>query len=620
MDERAVLDSETWEKVERVYHTALTLEEGARAAYVSQACAGDTVLLEEVASLLDAARDSGSFLREPVFDHGLRVLADERAWPADEPGGSDAGRGDELIGATLDHRYEITERLGGGGMGDVYKARDRKLLNRPVVVKVLKAAASESEWLVSKFKQEIEASNKIDHPGVVSFFDAGQLPDGKPYLVMQYVEGRDLRKAIPPERGMPLDEVAEVVRQVGRTLNIAHEKGVIHRDMKPENIMFRRDENGDIQVKIIDFGIAKIKDSMVAASTSTGLFIGTPFYMSPEQLNPQRPYERNAAGASDIYAFGVIAYEMVTGRRPFNAETPVQMAALQKEGVKVLPCDLRPALPEAAQRAILKALSYHPAERYLSARDFCDDLSRALLAGAEPAPPPAPAPTPAVLAETVTVERPRASKKKWLAAAVALPLLALALLAAGLWAARRAPGPERTLSYSLRVQKMRDGKPYEQPFLSSGTEIYEKGYKFQVLMNAQDEGYVYLFDEGKDESGRPVFNILFPTPKRNGGSAQVAAAASLETGWNTFGGQTGTESVWFVWTATRHAELEEARASALGDEKGRVADEAAASRLRTFLNREGGAPAEAAKDAQQQRTILRGRGDVLLYPLALEYR
>lgn len=627
MNQRATLDVETWVKVEQIYHTALTLEKEARNAYVTQECAGDSRLHAEIESLLTADESSGNFLLEPIVVKGLQVLADDQAWQSIPTIPQTIAVVNDLLPDILDNRYEIIERIGGGGMGDVYKACDKRMLNRPVVVKVLKASMAESAWLVSKFKQEIEAANKIDNPGVVSFFDAGELPDGKPYLVMQYVEGQELRKAILPDRGMPLDEVAEIIKQIGRTLNVAHEKGIIHRDLKPENILFRRDENGDAQVKIIDFGIAKIKDSMIAASTVTGQVMGTPLYMSPEQLNPDRLHKRPVSATSDVYSLGVIVYEMVTGRRPFNAETVIHLAALQKEGVQVMPCALRPALPEAVQRVILKALSYHPAERYQRVREFCDQLSQALLADVEPAMTVVP-----ILTESeksVTLEQPPAPRKRRWPVVLAAAVLVLALLATGLWwmqpnpdserISSANPGPERTFSYSLNIQKMRDGKPYEQPFISSGQVSYEKGYKMQVLMTSQSAGYVYLFNEGKDDKGQNAFFLQFPTPKRNNGVAQISAGQQFESGWNTFKWEPGTESIWFIWTAQPEPALEVARSEAFKDDQGKVPEEAAAS-LRAFLKRKDISSAEATEDSAQPRTVLKGHGDIVTHLLKLEYR
>lgn len=294
--------------------------------------------------------------------------------PSDQSTSSDAATGKVGLsaGVVLNNRYLIERELGRGGMGAVYLARDKQLISRPVVIKVLLEAAMRNSWAVKKFRHEINALTRIDHPNIIGIFDAGEMADGNSYIVMQYVEGTNLRSAINSS-GMDLNRVAGLFRQIGRALSTAHEKGVFHRDLKPENIMLQQLGDGDEQVKIIDFGIAKVKDSLVAPTTSSDLMVGTVLYMSPEQLE-----KKAVTAASDIYALGIIAYEMTTGRRPFNPESSFQLLEMQRAGVRVKPQDLRPSLPAAAEAAILKALSFSPLDRYRRAQDFGDDLWRAL--------------------------------------------------------------------------------------------------------------------------------------------------------------------------------------------------------------------------------------------------
>jgi serine/threonine protein kinase len=274
----------------------------------------------------------------------------------------------------LKDRYLIEKELGRGGIGVVYLAHDIQLMSRPVVIKVLLEDSNQDEWFKKKFRQEMEALARLNHPGIVGVLDAGQMPDGKPFLVMQYVEGAPLRSLIRYE-GMDMEMAAGIIRQVGYGLTAAHEKGVYHRDLKPENIMVQLGDD-EAQVKLIDFGIATVKDSQVATSRETTSVAGTVNYMAPEQLMGK------PAASSDIYALGVIAYEMLTGRRPFNPATPYQLLDMQKAGVRLNPVDLRPGLPEAAQASILKALAFEPQERYPRARDFADALANALTAQA----------------------------------------------------------------------------------------------------------------------------------------------------------------------------------------------------------------------------------------------
>jgi serine/threonine protein kinase len=280
---------------------------------------------------------------------------------------------DSIIGTLLDGRYLVKRKLGQGGFGVVYLASDEKMMSRPVVVKCMHDAEIANEWSVRKFKQEMEALARIDHPSIVGVFDTGQLPDGKPYIVMQYVDGCSLRTLITPE-GMDFWRAANIIRQIGRALTTAHDLGILHRDLKPENIMVQKLGDGEEQVKIIDFGIAKVKNSTVSSTSAGDRTVGTIAYMSPEQLSagPVSP-------ASDVYCFAVIAYEMLTGRRPANPESAYQLLEMQRSGVRVKPIDLRPGIPELAQAIILKGLSFEPKARHQRARDFADLLASVLI-------------------------------------------------------------------------------------------------------------------------------------------------------------------------------------------------------------------------------------------------
>jgi serine/threonine protein kinase len=269
-------------------------------------------------------------------------------------------------------RYEIERPLGRGGMGAVFLAKDRQLLSKYVVVKVLLDAAAGDAWMQQKFKQEMEALARIDHPGVVGVLDTGVTPQGKPFLVMQYVEGETLH-AVIGEGPMEFPRIAKIVRQVAQALGAAHEKGVWHRDLKPENIMLQR-SGGEDYVKLIDFGIAGIQNSQFTGEATK--VSGTLAYMAPEQ------FAGNPCAASDIYALGVVAYEMLTGRTPFPSSS---MTHLVQEGLTWdLPRRWRPDLPEAAERAILKALAFRPEQRQASIRDLGDDLYSALTGGEAP--------------------------------------------------------------------------------------------------------------------------------------------------------------------------------------------------------------------------------------------
>ncbi len=276
-----------------------------------------------------------------------------------------------LIGVLVKERYLVESVLGRGGFATTYRAADTHLNSRPVVVKVLLDHRAEDPWVLKKFSQEMQALARLDHPGIVSALDFGQLADGKPFLVMQFVKGDTLRRAITP-RGMDLDRVALLIRQLGYALTTAHDAGICHRDVKPENIMLQNSGEADEQTKLLDFGIASIRDSVTTHSKDSSIMSGSWAYMAPEQ------FDAKSSPLSDLYALGVVAFELATGRTPFNAESPMQLVKMQLTGLKITARDLRPGIPEAAEAAILKALSMEPAARHARARDFGEALSAAL--------------------------------------------------------------------------------------------------------------------------------------------------------------------------------------------------------------------------------------------------
>src|SRR6187402_858489 len=198
--------------------------------------------------------------------------------------------------ATVNGRYLIERELGRGGIGVVYLARDLRLHDMPVVIKFLLDDSTQNPWLSKKFLQEAEALTRIHHPGVVRVIDRDQTTDGRPFFVMEFVKGVSLRSAIRPA-GLDLEFAAAIVRDVGQALSAAHLEGVLHRDLKPENIMLETLSSGAQHAKLIDFGIAKVRDSRESASTKLGTLAGSLHYMAPEQLLGEP-----ASVASDIYA------------------------------------------------------------------------------------------------------------------------------------------------------------------------------------------------------------------------------------------------------------------------------------------------------------------------------
>jgi serine/threonine protein kinase len=271
-----------------------------------------------------------------------------------------------LIGQSLG-RYHILEQLGEGGMATVYKAFDT-LLERDVAVKVIRVdqfAPAVLERILKRFEREAKALARLTHPNIVHINDYGE-QDGIPYLVMDYLPGGTLKQRLG--KPIPWQEAARLLIPVAEALEYAHEHGIVHRDVKPSNILLT--EKG--QPMLTDFGIAKILESEETAElTGTGMGVGTPEYMAPEQTSSKSVDQR-----ADIYSLGIVLYEMVTGRKPFIADTP--LAVLFKQASEPLPRPRQyvPDLPEAVEKVLIKALAKKPEDRYQSMGEFANAMER----------------------------------------------------------------------------------------------------------------------------------------------------------------------------------------------------------------------------------------------------
>src|SRR5271154_4442402 len=279
----------------------------------------------------------------------------------------------------IDGRYRVISRLGSGGMADVYLAQDQ-MLGRQVAVKVLHHHFAEDQEFVERFRREASSAAALSHPNIVGIFDRGEWNDTY-YIAMEYVDGRSL-KAIVREQG-PLEPATaiDIVIQILRAARFAHRRGVIHRDLKPHNVIL--DEEG--RVRVTDFGIARAGASDM---TLTGSIMGTAQYLSPEQAQGFA-----VTGASDLYSIGVILYELLTGVVPFEGETAVAIAFKQVAAEPYPPSALNPALPASLDAIVLRALAKNPGDRYADADEFIAALQQARLAlplsaGAPAAPAP----------------------------------------------------------------------------------------------------------------------------------------------------------------------------------------------------------------------------------------
>src|SRR5882724_5645044 len=269
--------------------------------------------------------------------------------------------GEFAPGTVLGHRYEILSLLGQGGMGAVYKARDTEL-DRMVALKIIRPDLTTNPEILKRFKQELILARQVTHRNVIRIFDLGQA-DGFKFITMEYLEGKDLRGVLREKGKLPPEEAARIILQICRALEVAHGEGVVHRDLKPQNIML--DANG--RAYVMDFGIAR--SAHLPGMTQTGALIGTPEYMSPEQGKGEKLDER-----SDLFSLGVIFYELVAGQSPFYSETP--LATLWKRmQEKARPLrEVDPSIPKPLSDIVAKAMEIEPADRFASAGEMAQQL------------------------------------------------------------------------------------------------------------------------------------------------------------------------------------------------------------------------------------------------------
>jgi serine/threonine protein kinase len=528
----------------------------------------------------------------------MEVLADEgirRGEMSREPTEVDA----LPAGTLLNNRYEILKLLAVGGMSEVYEANDTTL-SRHVVIKILKKESLKNSWVVKKFIQGGRALTKIAHNCVEQILDLGNLPSGEQYLVVEYVKGVPLREMIEGyaknRRQLPFVEVAEIMKLAGRGANAIHEAGFVHRDLKPENIMVHREVGtGELKVKVIDLGIVL----ELGATTDSAQSPGTLLYMAPEQLS-----RKEIMPASDVYALGEIAYEMLTGRHPFNPEDIAHLLELKRSEVKIKPLALRPGLPTEAEGVILKALSINASRRQQSAQEFGDELARALT----------PRPT-----TTLRFNR------WWVVVAVAV--LAV-ILGVSLWhqlskrdtVGTTSPTPtptqgeERTLVYGLTIVRQRDGKTIQ----ATGRETFDTGDVFRFDVTPTSDGALYLLNEGTSQN----WHVLFPTSENNKGVSQLPAFQRIETKGAKFtnrsGKEKGTEKIWMVWASRPIQPLEEIVRQSFGTDL-TVSDPSQQDTLRRFMAEHSAATPAVITNQDRPQVTLKGRGELLVHLINLEH-
>src|SRR5215213_4616994 len=286
----------------------------------------------------------------------------------------------------IDQRYELRTLVGSGGMADVYLAGD-EVLGREVALKILKERYAENEEFVERFKREAKSAAALSNPYIVPVFDRGETDDGTYYITMEYLPGGTLDERIMATGALRPQEAAEVALQVAEALKAAHVRGVVHRDIKPRNILV----SDSAHVKVADFGIARAVEATTISHT--GDILGSAKYMSPEQAVGEQ-----VGPASDLYSLGVVLYEMLTGRVPFEVETPADMPIRHAGAPPHRPKEVDPEVPEDLDAITMRLLATNPDDRYGSADEVIQALQR-VRAGM----PPAPSSTDGATAETAPV-------------------------------------------------------------------------------------------------------------------------------------------------------------------------------------------------------------------------
>jgi len=559
-----------------------------------------------------------------------------------------------LVGRVLDGRFFIEKNLtdGGadtGGIGVVYLAKDTKLMGKDVVVKILNENALKHPDIVRKFEHEKEALIRLDHPGIVRILDSGILNDGNPFMVMDYIRGHSLRKAIQLAGRLPLDVAANVIESVTDALTAAHSEKVLHRDIKPENIMLTPIEEGLYRVRLIDFGIARVGESKLAPETEISRAIGSILYIAPEQLIGRL----DLTPAADIFSTAIVAYEILTGEVPFKPVALAEMYQLEKDGVITPPTALRPDMPREAERILLSALEFDPEKRPQNARAFGRYLAHELRSDgretdrffASIKTEFHSSPTQSMELEHAiefdTIKRIEATSPvdKLLRAAKFVLPVAIVLALIGItgayfaWnsAAPSPPaaqpsanslpndlGPERKFAYYLMVQKMRNGKPFEAPYRSTGQATVERDYQTIMTFVPESEGYMYVFNQGKNKNGNLEYSLLSPTPLRNNGVSKVAAGQTVEVAGNV-SGERGTEINWMIWAKESVPELENIVKIAFATQTG-IVNPAGGQTLRAFLEKNQKEIPAIEKDAVNLQSIIRARGDEVVHRFELEHQ
>ncbi|HET6863106.1 MAG TPA: serine/threonine-protein kinase [Pyrinomonadaceae bacterium] len=628
---------ERWQEISKIFEAAKSLNEPARAVYLQEECGADDLLRSEVERLIESHKkaEAESFISRPAVDEAAIVLNSN----ADEEQ-SDSLDENQQFGS-----YLIQKKLGAGGMGEVYLARDQRL-DRTVALKILPVSVANDKRRMQRFRQEARVASSLNQPNILTIYEFGEI-DSLSFIATEFVDGKTLRDYLRGKR-LKLSEILDISIQIMAALDAAHEAKIVHRDMKPENVMLRR---RDHVVKVLDFGLAKLTETRGGTATREetdaeaatefksmpGSLMGTINYMSPEQAQAHVVDER-----TDLWSVGVMIYEMVAGVMPFkgatSAHTVVQI--LEKEPSPLTQLDA--TLPAELQRIVSKAMSKSFDERYQTAKDMMIDL-RLLRKQLDATSEINRSAIPPMVSRATAAERPAITNgavavtsrtRRFSPAFIVVPLIAvvIGLAAFFLLLNRTRPQPqlsappvtERTLTYSITVQKYRNNQPFEQPFQVAREMLFEPGYQLRLNIDSQQSGFLYVINEGPHEKDKaPEFVLLFPSPKSNRGSALVGENLKIqipEKSWFSLDNDRGTERVWLVFAPAAIKELEPARDYANDKTRGLITDAGLRDSIKAFLDSHSLSKPMIEQSDSRKETIVSAHGELLVYAIELEHQ
>ena len=624
------------EAVQSLFGAVLELAPEKRSEFLMQNSI-DPAIREEVMKLLVEHDQAGSFLERPLLEH--ENVAPLPHAPQFEPGTVLAGR------------FKLIRFIAAGGMGEVYEAEDHELREH-VAIKTIAPSLLGKQHVISQFRREVQMARRVTHPNVCRIFDlfrhVSESGGANDILIvsMELLDGCTLAEWLSRNGRMGVYEAVLLLRQLASALAAAHQNGIVHRDFKPGNVVLVADNEypSEVRAVVTDFGLAQgsihslpTALSLHAATTVEGGICGTPAYMAPEQLQGYP-----ATAASDVYAMGLVAYEILTAVHPHAESNLALQISATLNRVPVHPRVLNPEVPEALDLMIMRALDKDPQKRYGSANAILIQLDSI---GAAPGDSPGLAPGIQGRADATAVARDlaesdpsireasvvesQAKTPRRLIVRISFFLVVLALLLCGtFWEytklvqdkKRIVVNPPDPVEHSIEVYLLADPKFDIESIMSERAEL-RSGSRFQLGIHSSEDGFLYVINQGPaSRATNARFVILFPSPSTNGGQASLMHHADVtipETGYLRLDNRKGEERIWLIWSRYSLPSFEAMKKWANPDDHGLIKDKSAIQILQTFLDQHPIAPVSLAK--RENALKLTTTNDTLVYALRLNH-